>query len=105
MSGLIPSGPLHPTEEVGHICMVRLVTTSWRDRRGVHSKKSLNFLKRQCLGFNILDEDCSAIGVEEVVLRIININSVPDGVYRVVTANETKDWESGAIDSYDYELI
>jgi len=88
-----------------NICVVRLTTTAWMDKRGVHLKKSLNFLKRKCKGFNILDEDCSLVGAGEVIPRIINIDSVEDGIYSVVTCNESKDFESGYIDDYDYKLI
>lgn len=87
------------------ICVVRLTTTAWRDSRGVHLKKSLNFLKRKCKGFNILDEDCSMVGAEEVIPRITNMDSVEDGIYEVVTCNESRDWESGQIDDYDYMLV
>ena len=87
------------------VCVVRLTTNAWRDSRGVHLKKSLNFLKRQCKGFNLLDEDCSMIGAEEVIPRIVNIGSVTDGIYRVVTCNESRDWESGYIDDYEYKLV
>lgn len=87
------------------VCVVRLTTTAWKDSRGVHLKKSLNFLKRKCKGFNILDEDCSMVGAEEVIPRITNIDTVDDGIYRVVTCNESRDWESGCVDGYDYKLI
>lgn len=88
-----------------HICVVRLVTTSWMDKRGVHIKKSLFFLKRQCKGFNILKEDCQNIGADEVFPRIININNVDDGVYKVVTCDEERDWETNNIEDYNYMLI
>jgi len=93
------------SEKGENICVVRLTTSAWSDSRGVHLKKSLNFLKRKCKGFNLLYEDCSMIGPEEVIPRIINIYSVPDGVYRVVTCNESRDWESGYVDDYDYKLV
>lgn len=95
-----------PTTEVEQdVCAVRLTTSAWKDDRGVHLKKSLLFLKRQCVGFNILAEDCSMIGAEEVVPKITNIDSVPDGVYRVVVCNESCDWETGHVDDYDYKLV
>ena len=92
-------------QKTEHICAVRLATTMWRDSRGIHLKKSLNFLKRKRKGYNILDEDCSMGGTEEAMLRITNINSVEDGVYKVVTHNEQTDWESGVVDDYDYKLV
>ena len=93
------------SEKGENICVVRLTTSAWSDSRGVHLKKSLKFLKRKCKGYNILDEDCGMTGAEEVIPRIINIDSVSDGVYRVVTCNESRDWESGCVDDYDYKLV
>lgn len=93
------------TEEQEHICVVRLVTSAWHNDRGVHLKKSLNFLKRKCVGYNILYEDCTMIGAEEVIPRITNFNEMPDGVYRVVICNESRDWETGHVEDYDYMLV
>lgn len=87
------------------ICIVKLTTRHWLDTRGVHLKKSLVFLKRKCNGYNILVEDCESFGAEEVIPKIININEAPDGVYLVAPCNESKDWESGHIDDYDYKLV
>jgi hypothetical protein len=67
------------TKKQEPICVVRLRTTAWCDKRGVHLKKSLNFLKRKCVGLNILDEDCSMVGVDEVIPRIINLNEMSYG--------------------------
>jgi len=86
-------------------CTVRVKTTTWADKRGLHTKKSLTFLRRQCEGFNVLAEDASAIGAEEVLPRILNFNEVEDGVYNVVTCNESRDYETGYVDDYDYRLV
>jgi len=86
-------------------CVVRLRTTVWNDKNGLHLKKSLTFLRRQCVGFNILGEDSDAIGVEEVLTKIENFNECEDGIYLVVVCNEHRDWESGYVEDYDYRLI
>ena len=86
-------------------CVVRVTTTMWTDKRGLHTKKSLTFLRRQCEGFNVLEEDASAAGVEEVLPRILNLDECEDGVYEVATCNESRDWESGYVDDYDYRLV
>ena len=65
-------------------CTVRVKTTVWADKRGLHMKKSLMFLRRQCEGFNVLAEDASATGAEEVFPRILNLGEVEDGIYEVV---------------------
>lgn len=92
-------------KESDNICIVRLSTNSWKDDRGVHFKKSLNFLKRKCKGFNILAEDCDVVGAEDVIPKIINLLNIPDGVYQLTTCNESKDWETGYVDDYDYKLV
>ena len=86
-------------------CVVRISTSYWHDKNGLYTKKSLKFLKRQCRGYNWLLEDCSMISADEVFPRIINLYDCEDGVYDVVIVNESRDWETGAIDDYDYELI
>lgn len=85
--------------------VVRLTTNCWRDKRGLHIRRSLTTLKRQSSGYQILEEDCSMIGADEVVRQIVNLDECEDGVYLVVTCNESKDWETGFIDSYDYKLL
>ena len=86
-------------------CTVRVKTAAWADKRGLHTKKSLTFLRRRCEGFNVLDEDASAIGAEEVLLRILNLDEVEDGIYEVVVCNESHDYETGYVDDYDYRLV
>lgn len=92
-------------ENSEHRCVVRLKTAFWKSERGINEQKSLSFLKRKSFGFNILDEDCSNIGASEVMQRIVNIVDCADGVYEVVTCDETREWESGVIYDYNYKLI
>jgi len=91
-------------EKPPNICVVRLTTSYWKDKRGLHIKKSLTFLKRHSEGYQILKEDASAIGVEQVLNHITNLHDCEDGIYVVLTCNESHDFESGVIDSYDYCL-
>lgn len=88
-----------------NVCVVRIRTTAWSDRSGLHFKKSLVFLRKQCVGFNVLEEDVGMIGAEEVIPRIINIDECENGVYQVVVCNESRDWETGCVDDFDYRLI
>lgn len=37
-----------------HRTVVRVVTSSWYDGKGLHTKRSLNVLKKKSFGFNIL---------------------------------------------------
>ena len=86
-------------------CTVRVKTTLWADKRGLHTKKSLTFLRRQCEGFNVIAEDVIAIGAGEVLPRILNLGEVEDGIYEVVVCNESRDYETGYVDDYDYRLV
>lgn len=92
--------------EPAPMCVVRVATSKWDDARGdLHFEKKISILKRKCTGFNILREDISQIGADGVLDRIENIDECQDGLYQVITCNETRDWEGGYIDDYDYRLI
>lgn len=86
-------------------CVVRVKTTFWSDKRGVHTKKSLLYLRRRSFGFNLLEADSDAMGAEEVLIRIVNLDKIEEGIYQLVTCNERHDWETGYVDDYDYRLI
>lgn len=88
-----------------NVCVVKLTTTTWADKRGLHIKKSLAYLRRKCAGYNAIEEEVSATGADDTARIILNLDECEDGVYEVVVCNETHDWESGHIDSYDLKLI
>lgn len=92
-------------EPVEHRCVVRLTTTFYQDGRGLHTKKSLTLLKRKSFGYDMLNEDASAIGAERVLSHVENLYGTEDGVYEVVTCNHARDWEAGCIDDWDYRLV
>jgi len=96
---------LKTNDELKPKCVIKLTTSMWHDDRGVHIKRDINFLKRKCTGFNIIAEDCQNIGAEEVIPRIINLDSCTDGVYEIIICNGRRDWETNAVEDYDYELI
>ena len=86
--------------------IVRLTTSYWHDERSMNVKRKLRFLKRMCTGHNVILEDCHMIGAEDVVSRIVNLDKCEDGLYSVVTCNESSQWETPhIIEDYDYELI
>ena len=90
---------------VVHKCVVRLSTSVWNDGRGVYVKKSLTYLKRKCSGYNVLKEDVSNLDIDSVLMKVINLYESLDGVYEVVVCNETKDWETGYVEDWDYKLV
>ena len=86
--------------------VVRLSTNYWKDERGgLHLSKSLRTLKRKSEGYQIATEDAYMAGVDEVMQHIENLFDCEDGVYEIVTCNESTDWETGHVDSYDYKLL
>ena len=84
--------------------VVRVQTGYWHDERGLHIKKTIRYLKRECL-HNLLKEDCHAVGADEVAARIQNLHSVEDGLYTIEITNEHRDHETGDIKDYDYILV
>lgn len=86
-------------------CVVRLTTSAWKSKRGVHLQQSLLVLARKSVGFNILMEDADNIDPIDLMSKIVNLSECKDGIYTLETCNETRDWETGHIDDYDYKLI
>ena len=86
-------------------CVVKLSTSAWSDKRGIHIRKSLTYLRRKCVGFNVLEEDAGAIGIEELVNGIVNLDDCSDGIYEVCVTDVSHDYETGYIDSYNLKLI
>lgn len=94
----------NPADQEVHRVVVKLVTTSWHDDRGIHIRRDLNWVKRKSCGNQFLDEDCSMVGADQVWPRIVNLNECKDGIYEVNLCNVQTDWETGHADSYDYRL-
>ena len=87
-----------------HRTVVRLQTSFWEDSRGCHMRKSLTYLKRKCIGCNILEEEVGAVGAE-TISNIEGFYDQPDGVYEVVVTNVSHDYESGIMDGWDLKLV
>lgn len=85
-------------------CVVKVSTSCWSDHRGMYSKKRIQYVKRKCIGFNILEDWIDNVGATDAIGHIINLDSCPDGVYEVTMHNITHDFESGRIDSFDLLL-
>jgi hypothetical protein len=86
-------------------CIVRVSTHAWRDKKSLHYEKRISFLRRLSKLHEILDHDADMIGADEVIGKITNLNKVEDGIYEVITTNESRDWETGTLDDYDYCLV
>ena len=85
--------------------IVRVSTEFWNDKRGLHTRKNINYLRTKSTGYNILEENVNAIGAYNTITRIINLYEVKDGIYEVMTVNEEKDRASGYIKHYEFKLI
>lgn len=91
------------TDESDPICVVRLSTSIWSDERGIQIRKTIRYVHKLSNGFNILQDTVSAVGAENH--SIIDLYSHEDGLYEVLPCNEKRDYETGAIDSYDLRLF
>lgn len=89
-----------------HPLVVRVTTSSWIDKRGIHQKRSIIPLQRKSNGaFDILNEDANCVGADVTFERITNLDKCRDGVYYVDICNQKMDWETGYIDDYDFILL
>ena len=79
-------------------CVVKLETTMWHDKRAIHHKRSISFLKRKCKGHNVIKEDCEVSGAWDILSRINNLMCSNDGVYEIIVCNEENEY-------WDYMLI
>ncbi len=102
---IIDENPKDPDDK-GCRSIVRVKTSFWHDKQGLHYKRDLIKMKRLSWDFQILEEDCRDYGADEVAKRIVNLFEVKDGLYQVVTCNHRAcSWESPVIDEYDYKLV
>ena len=85
--------------------IIRLRTSYWLDKRGLHQKRDIIFLRKKCDGFIFLEEDAMSGGPDIVMKAIVNLDKCKDGLYLVIPVNISTDWETGYIDDYDYELV
>ena len=95
--------PIPSDEEKPCVC-VSVRTSKYRTSRGVAYYRELRFLKRRTTGFNFFEEDIAQIGADEAISQITNLNTVKDGRYKIVMVNMSYDYETGHLDSWDYEL-
>lgn len=97
--------PHDESEEPPSVSVLRVKTTYWKTKRGIHTRRDITTLKKLSSGYQILEEDSDSFGVDEVMQKIVNLHEVEDGLYEVTLVNKGYDWETGYLDDYDYELI
>jgi len=98
-------GSIITSKEDGPKVVVRIKTSLYRTNRGVAARREMTYLRRKSSGHNFVEEDVDMVGADETILKILNFSEVKDGVYQVITCNESRDWETGIVDDYDFKLI
>jgi hypothetical protein len=84
--------------------VVRVRTSFWSDRRGLHTKRDLTYLKTLSSGHNFLAEDAGCIGANDIFPLITNLdNDLEDGIYEVIISAYDADSEN--VDYYEYTLV
>lgn len=87
------------------VVVVRLKTCHYTSRRGIHCRQDLQFMAKCSDGYNWLVDEAQMCGTDLVFSRITNLHECEDGLYEVHTCNESRDWETGTIDEYDFVLV
>lgn len=80
------------------ICVVKLVTESFIRGDIYFHGKVLRVMKRLTT-YDLLGDTVNSC------ISIIKVNDVPDGLYKLVACNLSRDWESGMIDDWDLKLV
>ena len=87
------------------ITVVKLITTYYQTKDGYAITKKIITQKRLSKGFDFFKEEVSFINVENALTRIINLDECEDGLYELIMINQSKDYETGYIEDWDYKLI
>lgn len=94
-----------PKAEVNRT-VVRVTHSHWQDGRGgLNFTVKVKTLQRKSCGHNLLEEDVSFDCAQNTLERIENLTEVPPGIYEVKVVNQSRDWETGYIDDWDYKLV
>ena len=87
------------------ICTVRITTSQWSDKRGLSQRRDIRYMQQLSRGFNILQDEAQQVGATEAIQKLLDLHTYEDGLYEITTCNESRDWETGYIDDYDFRLI
>ena len=86
-------------------CVIRLTTSAWADKRGLHLQRNIRYMRKLCIGYNVLSENVDTVDAMYVIKRIVNLDKCSDGIYEVMTCNQSTDFETGYVDGYDFRLV
>lgn len=90
-----------PTESFRMV--VRVYTTIWEDRKGIHVARHVAYQKKKSYGYQLQDL-VADIGVEEVVSKLVGLDNIPDGLYQVEFSDVERNWEDNSVESYMLKL-
>lgn len=85
-------------------CVVRVRTSAWSDKNGVHVKRELRTMRHHS-NCDFLQEEAGNIGALEAIQSIVNLHQCDDGLYEVIAFNLRRDWETGYLEDYDLKLV
>ena len=84
-----------------HRLIVMVTTSNYLSGNKMVSKRELYPLKRKSqLSFHDMFPDPI-----ECMNSITNFHEVDEGIYEVIMINESRDWETGYLDDWEYKLI
>jgi len=84
--------------------VVRIRSSSYTTRRGIRFVRDIEVLKRKSDPDPLFLRDIEQTGVDALE-SIVNFQTVKDGVYRLIVTREHRDWETGLVEDWRYELV
>lgn len=85
-------------------CVVRVQTESYKRGNTYFYGKSLRVIKGKTT-YDLIHEEAQAIGLQDALENILNLNELENGLYEFVIANRCYDVESGYLDDWDWRLV
>jgi hypothetical protein len=85
--------------------VIKLSTSYWSDAKGFYTKKEFRCLRRKSSPESIdyFLMDMNECGIDRFCKQL-KLDNYKDGLYHVYMINMSRDWETGYVDDYDYEL-
>lgn len=85
-------------------CVVRVGTEGFKRGDTYFYGRTIRVIKRKT-EYDLLHNDCQNVGIQEAIENIVNINKVDDGLYQLIMVNVSKDYETGHIDDFNFNLV
>lgn len=85
------------------VCIVRVGTSGYKRGDTYFYGRTIRVLQSKST-YDYMADEAQAVGVEDGAALIVNIDKVPDGLYRMEMSNVGYDYESGYADDWEYTL-